>query len=125
MLNPLPSAVGVANCAAWVAYSFVIDDWYIYVENVLGLLAALFLFLVAFGIGVPDVQQRDLLTAAAMLLAAALPIVAALERLVLESSNARQQLWGFSGTAPACTIVVTGLARVHCPTLCSYACTEC
>ena len=96
-LNPLPSAVAVANCTAWLAYAFVISDWYIWVENYLGLLSGLVLFLQMYGIGVPKLRQRDVLTGISLLLAMLLPVIGALERLVVEEHSVRRKLWGFTG----------------------------
>jgi hypothetical protein len=96
-LNPLPFVFISANCVAWVSYSFVTDNWYLFVPNTLGFLIGLFLFLVTFGIGIPSTLERDKLTAAAIVLAAILPVLAAVERLVLESHEAQKQLWGYAG----------------------------
>jgi Sugar efflux transporter for intercellular exchange len=94
--NPLPSAAAVFNCVAWIAYGFVIKNWYIWVENFLGLLAGLLLFLQAYGIGVSG-RQRDMLTGVSMVIATLLPMIGALERLVLTNHGAQKKLWGFTG----------------------------
>ena len=97
-LNVLPFIFIIANCISWVAYSFVTDNWYLFVPNTLGMLIGLGLFLLSYGIGVPDVRQRDQLTAAALLLGAALPIVGMLERIVyVGDEDAGQQIWGYTG----------------------------
>jgi Sugar efflux transporter for intercellular exchange len=100
-LNALPFVFIVANCVCWVAYSFTIKNWYLFVPNTLGFLIGLLLFLVAYGIGVPDKRERDKLTACAMILATVLPIVGAMERLVLTSEEAGQKAWGYTGAGAA------------------------
>ena len=86
---------------------------YIFVPNFTGMLIGLFLFLVSYGIGIPDKQDRDKLTAAALILAAVLPLVGALERLVLTSDNAGQQVWGYTG---AHLVMVVSSCCVSCST---------
>lgn len=44
-LNPLPFPALAANCAGWVAYSFVIDDALVLWPNMCGYLLALFYLL--------------------------------------------------------------------------------
>ena len=100
-LNPLPSAAAVANCIAWLAYGFVIRNWYIWVENFLGLVAGLVLFLASFGIGVDSVRQRDTLTFVGLVFAVLLPIIGALERLVFtDDGGAQKKLWGYTCATP-------------------------
>lgn len=101
-LNLLPFVFTVANCVSWIEYSFLIDDWYLFVPNCLGLLIGFCLFLITFGIGIPDKSQRDRIVGVFMVLATILPLIAATERLILETEHARQQLWGYTG-AHLCT----------------------
>jgi Sugar efflux transporter for intercellular exchange len=96
-LNALPFVFIVANCISWLAYSFTTDNWYLFVPNVTGLMIGMLLFLLTFGIGVPDKWERDKITGCVMVLATVLPIVGGLERLVLKSEEAGQKAWGYTG----------------------------
>lgn len=49
-LNPLPFPVMFANCVGWVAYTFVIDDIYVYVPNEIGLMLGAFYTLSCYGL---------------------------------------------------------------------------
>ena len=89
--------MAMANCVAWTTYGFLTDDWFLIVPNALGCLIATFLFMVSYGLGMPDRRSRDQLTLAFMLLALLLFVVAILERMVLSSLNTKQQLWGYTG----------------------------
>ncbi len=48
-LNPIPFPVVVANCVAWVGYSIVNKDPYVFMANDPGLLLGLFYTLSAYG----------------------------------------------------------------------------
>lgn len=63
------------------------------------------LFLVAYGIGVSDALARNRIIIVSMVLAVILPVVAAIERLVLNSHEAQKQLWGYTGVK-SCLFVI-------------------
>ena len=48
-LNPIPFPVVVANCVAWVAYSIVTKDPYVFLANDPGLILGLFYTFSAYG----------------------------------------------------------------------------
>lgn len=100
-LNTLPFVMTMANCVCWTAYSFLIDDWYLAVANSIGFMIGLTLFMLAFGIGVPDVRARDRVLAVCVADAAVLFTVSIVERMVLTSQGAKEQLWGYTGACPA------------------------
>lgn len=99
-LNTLPFVMTMANCVCWTSYAFLIEDWYLVIANSLGFLIGLFLFLTAFGIGVPDVRARDRVHAVCVTDAVVLLTVAILERMVITTQSAKEQLWGYTGATP-------------------------
>lgn len=96
-LNPLPLVMAMANCVAWTTYGVLTDDWYLVIPNSLGCLIATFLFLVSYGLGMPDKRSRDMLSLAFMLLAVLLFVVTIIERMVVTSIDTKQKLWGYTG----------------------------
>lgn len=48
-LNPIPFPIVVANCVAWVGYSIVTKDPYVFLANDPGVLLGLFYTLSAYG----------------------------------------------------------------------------
>ena len=103
-LNLLPMVLIVANCVSWMAYSFIIDNWLLFVPNFAGFLIGLFLFLLTYGIGVPSLRERDRITGAALVLATVLPMLAAVERLILDDECSRKTLWGIAGVLPLANV---------------------
>lgn len=95
-LNPLPFVMAMANCVAWTTYAFLIDDWYLVIPNSLGCLIASFLFLVSYGIGMPNQRARDMVSLAFMVLGLLLFTVAILERMVVDSLDTKKQMWGYT-----------------------------
>lgn len=95
-LNPLPFVMAMANCVAWTTYGFLTDDWYLIIPNSLGCLIGTFLFLVSYGLGMPDKRSRDFLSLAFMVLALLLFVVTILERMVVTSLDTKKQLWGYT-----------------------------
>ncbi len=57
-LNPIPFPVVVANCVAWVGYSIVNKDPYVFMANDPGLLLGLFYTLSAYGYADAKVRFR-------------------------------------------------------------------
>ena len=57
-LNPIPFPVVVANCVAWVGYSIVNKDPYVFMANDPGLLLGLFYTLSAYGYADAKVRSR-------------------------------------------------------------------
>jgi hypothetical protein len=113
VLNLLPFVFTVANCLSWVAYSFIIDNWYLFIPNMLGFLIGLMLFLISFGIGVSDAAVRNRIVAVSMVLATLLPTVAAIERLILDSHEAQKQLWGYTGAWPLVLLLVSSSKNLY------------
>eukprot|EP00892_Ulva_mutabilis_P011313 jgi/Ulvmu1/8554/UM044_0088.1 len=95
-VNTLPFAMTMANCVCWTTYAFLIDDWFLVIANSLGFLIGATLFLASFGIGVPDARARDRVLAVCLADAAILFTVTILERMVVESQTAKEQLWGYT-----------------------------
>ena len=102
-LNPLPFVMAMANCVAWTSYSFLIEDWFLIIPNSLGCMIATLLFLVSFGLGVPERRSRDTLTLAFMVLVVLLFSVAIVERMAVTSLEVKKQLWGYTGVHPTYT----------------------
>lgn len=111
-LNTLPFVMTMANCICWASYAFLIDNWYLAIFNSLGFLIGLFLFLMAYGVGVPDVHVRDRVHAVCVIDAVVLFTVTIIERMVITSQSAREQLWGYAG---ALTQTATSSSTHACP----------
>jgi hypothetical protein len=93
----LPFVMAMANCTAWTAYSFLINEWFLSIPNALGGLIGMFLFLNSFGLGIPKSRDRDMTTAVCMTLAAVLFTAAIVERMVITDLSIKKQIWGFTG----------------------------
>lgn len=74
---------------------------YLFAPNYLGFLVGLGLFLLTYSLPTRDATKRDRTMVAAIILGTILPIIAAIERLVLSSQDARTSLWGYTGRRPA------------------------
>ncbi|DBA83844.1 TPA: hypothetical protein ACH3X1_006359 [Trebouxia sp. C0004] len=93
-LNPIPFPVVVANCVAWVGYSIVNKDPYVFMANDPGLLLGLFYTLSAYGYA--DAKTRNRLTALIMLFGVALSGVALAVAVMPMSKNEKMLLWGIT-----------------------------
>lgn len=89
--------MAMANCVAWTTYAFLTEDWFLIIPNSIGCLIASFLFLVSYGLGMPDRRARDMLSLAFMLLAVLLFVVTILERMVVTELDTKKQMWGYTG----------------------------
>lgn len=93
-LNPVPFPIVVANCVAWVGYSIVTKDPYVFLANDPGVLLGLFYTLSAYGYA--DAKTRNRLTALMMLFAVALSGVALSVAAMPMSKNEKTLLWGIT-----------------------------
>ena len=64
-LNPIPFPIVVANCVAWVGYSIVTKDPYVFLANDPGVLLGLFYTLSAYGFADAKVSCKVAVDAAA------------------------------------------------------------
>lgn len=93
----MPFVMAMANCVAWTAYSFLIDEWFLAIPNALGCLIAMFLFLNSFGLGVPSNRARDQTTLVCLILSVVLFTAAIIERMVITSLDTKKLIWGYTG----------------------------
>lgn len=105
--------MAMANCVAWTTYAFLIDDWYLVIPNSLGCLIASFLFLVSYGIGMPNQRARDMVSLAFMVLGLLLFTVAILERMVVDSLDTKKQMWGYTGMTSSFSAFLLGLLIIQ------------
>lgn len=57
--NPLPYPMIVGNCLAWLLYSFLIKDYWVFFSNIGGIGLGLYYTLLVFGIASQDVYQKE------------------------------------------------------------------
>lgn len=57
-LNPIPFAATFANTAAWMAYSFLIVDYFVFAPNVVGVPAGLFNTMICYSLAPRKVSRR-------------------------------------------------------------------
>jgi hypothetical protein len=112
-LNPLPFVMAMGNCVAWTPYGFLTEDWYLIIPNAVGCVIATFLFLISYGLGMPDRRSRDQISLAFMVLTVLLFVVAILERMVITSLEAKTQLWGYTGVLFLLVCRMTFRPRQH------------
>jgi solute carrier family 50 protein (sugar transporter) len=54
----MPFPAIMANCVGWIAYGFVIQDWYVWAPNEIGFLLGVFYTLSCYGLVDTKVRQR-------------------------------------------------------------------
>ncbi|KAL4452035.1 hypothetical protein ABPG75_007697 [Micractinium tetrahymenae] len=96
-LNPLPFPALTANCAGWVAYSYITDDVLVLWPNMCGYLLALFYTFSCYGLA--DAKTRDRQAAILLLFSAVLMVVGAVGTLGDMEYDSLKRLWGFTSNA--------------------------
>lgn len=92
-LNPVPWAFILANCIAWLHYSYVVQNPYAFASNALGAVLGLFFTLTGVALGSPS--QRNQLTAVAVVTSAASIAASFWTCFLLKTAAARQLLTGY------------------------------
>jgi len=93
-LNPIPFPVVVANCVAWVGYSIVTKDPYVFLANDPGLILGLFYTFSAYGYA--DSKMRNKMMALMLIFTMALSGVALTVASTPMSRNEKTLLWGIT-----------------------------
>mmetsp|Transcript_32710 Transcript_32710/g.80597 ORF Transcript_32710/g.80597 Transcript_32710/m.80597 type:complete len:269 (+) Transcript_32710:151-957(+) len=60
-MNPMPFPVVMANCLAWIAYSLIIEDYFLFFSNAPGCMVGVYFTLVAYGLSPFASKMRDAL----------------------------------------------------------------
>lgn len=92
-LNPVPWAFILANCIAWLHYSFCVSNPYAFASNALGAVLGLFFTLTGVALGTPS--QRNQLMAVAVVTSAATITASFWTCFLLKTAAARQILTGY------------------------------
>lgn len=101
-LNVIPFVFIVFNCSSWVAYAYVVNDWFVYATNAIGFLIGVTLFVNTALIGVPNQRHRDFIYLIVIVFAVWLLLMGTLERLVFETNSWQEgkdmgkKLWGWT-----------------------------
>ncbi|CAG9467777.1 unnamed protein product [Pedinophyceae sp. YPF-701] len=102
-LNPLPFAAIVFNCSAWIGYSIVQRDWYIWTCNVWGLSLGMFYTLSGYKLAGGRLSLRlptqGLIEGIMVSLGAVIALLAWLSVKAGMNDDHRQLLWGFAANA--------------------------
>jgi solute carrier family 50 protein (sugar transporter) len=93
-LNPLPFPAIVANCAGWVAYSYITQDVLVLWPNVAGFLLGMFYTLSAYGLA--DTKTRDRQMAIMLFFSTIMMVVGAVGTLGDFEYHKLKNLWGFT-----------------------------
>lgn len=110
-LNPMPFPAILANCVGWIAYAYVVRDWYVWVPNEIGFLLGSFYTLSCFGL--LDTKGRDWQIVIFMFFAALLTIVGAIGALCNLSHHALRLLWGFTSNAILLVYYTAPLSTIY------------
>lgn len=96
-LNPLPFPAIAANCAGWIAYSYVTSDVLVLWPNAAGFLLGMFYTMSAYGLA--DTKTRDRQIAIMLLFSAVIIVVGSVGTLGHMSQHGLKTLWGFTSNA--------------------------
>lgn len=91
-LNPIPFIMITLNCLAWVVYSWIIRDAYVFAANEVGLLCGVFYTLQSYRYATHKAQ--DLLMATSVVGTLVFTVVGMVHGRVELSDTAQQTLWG-------------------------------
>lgn len=96
-LNPVPWAMILANCVAWLHYGFLQGNPYIFWSNALGSLLGLFYTMTGMALG--DAAQRQQMENIALGFSAVHVLASYFSALKLKSAHAKQLLAGYIANA--------------------------
>jgi len=92
-LNPIPFAMSLANCVAWLGYGFVTKNPFVFYANGLGVLLGLYSTMT--GVRLADPDKRKLVETIVMSSGTLLIAAGYVSSLVLTDAKSRQLLFGY------------------------------
>lgn len=92
-LNPVPFAMVLANCMAWVSYGCIIQNPYCYWSNAPGLLLGLYMVMTGMQLGSAEVRKS--MERLVVSLATVLVLAGHASALVLQTQEQRRLLFGY------------------------------
>ncbi len=94
-LNPVPWPAITGNCIAWIGYSYIKRDWFVFAANEPGFIMGIFYSLTAINLA-PNGKTRDVLLGTFLALCSVLPCCGVLLAIPLSDWNEGRKtfFWG-------------------------------